>query len=57
MAKKNKRPVQFASSARAASQNVEFNPDYTIIKRDLKRIAMLAASFVVALIVLSFFVK
>ena len=33
----------------------EFNPDYTNIKRDLKRIGILAASFFAILIVLSFF--
>jgi hypothetical protein len=33
----------------------EFNPDYTNIKRDLKRIGILAASFFTILIVLSFF--
>ncbi len=34
----------------------EFNPDYTHIRRDLGRIGMLAASFFVILIVLSFFI-
>ncbi len=32
----------------------EFNPDYTPIVSDLKRIAVLAVSFVVLLVVLSF---
>jgi hypothetical protein len=57
MAKKNKRPASTTTFAKAAPQHVEFNPDYTIIKRDLKRIAMLAASFVVVLIALSFIIK
>jgi hypothetical protein len=34
---------------------VEFNPDYTNTKRDLKRIAILACSFFAILIALSFF--
>ncbi len=34
---------------------VEFNPDYSYILKDLKRIATLAGSFLVILIVLSFF--
>ena len=33
----------------------EFNPDYTYVKRDLKRIGILAGSFFAILIVLSFF--
>lgn len=36
---------------------VEFNPDYSQTKADLKRIAILAGSFFVILIVLSFFIK
>ncbi len=54
MAKKNKRPT-FTAAAPAAHQ--EFNPDYSIVKRDLVRIGVLAASFFVGLIVLSFFVQ
>ncbi len=34
---------------------VEFNPDYTNVKNDLKRIAILAVSFFAILIALSFF--
>jgi hypothetical protein len=33
----------------------EFNPDYSHVVSDLKRIGILAASFVVVLVVLSFF--
>ena len=33
----------------------EFNPDYSHVVSDLKRIGILAGSFVVALVVLSFF--
>lgn len=35
----------------------EFNPDYTDVKRDLKRIGILASSFFVILIALSFILK
>ena len=35
----------------------EFNPDYSTIKQELKRIGMLAGGFFVLLIVLSFFIK
>jgi hypothetical protein len=54
MTKKNKRPVsRFTSS----STPLEFNPDYTMVKKDLRRIGMLAGIFFAALIVLSFFIK
>jgi hypothetical protein len=56
MAKNNKRTtVSVASSASRTA--TEFNPDYTYIKRDLGRIGVLAGSFFVILIVLSFFIK
>ncbi len=35
----------------------EFNPDYSIIKHDLRRIGILAGSFFVILVALSFFIK
>jgi hypothetical protein len=56
MAKRRKfhtqRPVAAIPAART-----EFNPDYTHVKRDLKRIGILAGSFFVILIVLSFFLR
>jgi len=54
MNKKNRRP-----SARSAIPPVpaEFNPDYSMVKKDLARIGVLAGTFFVALIVLSFFIK
>jgi hypothetical protein len=57
MAKKNKRAYQPASVSSAPAARVEFNPDYSLVKRDLKRIASLAGAFVVVLIALSFFLK
>ena len=35
----------------------EFNPDYSYVKKDLKRIGILAGSFFVILVVLSFFLR
>ena len=35
----------------------EFNPDYTDVKKDLKRIGILASTFFVVLIALSFILK
>jgi hypothetical protein len=58
MPKKSKRQTSrgatFGGLQRAGA---EFNPDYTHVKRDLKRIGTLAGSFFVLLIVLSFFLK
>ncbi len=51
MVKKNRRTRRTTRGARAAE---EFNPDYTEIKNDLKRIATLAGVFLAILIVLSF---
>ena len=42
----------FAAAAQRAT--VEFNPDYSTVKRDLKRIGILAGSFFALLIALSF---
>jgi hypothetical protein len=53
MAKNRRTSVSVTSSAK----NTEFNPDYSIIKRDLGRIGTLAGFFVVVLIVLSFIIK
>ena len=55
MAKKNKRTT--VTSAGSASRNVEFNPDYSYVKKDLARIGTLAGSIFVLLIVLSFFLN
>ena len=46
--------VNTTFSAMAQRVTVEFNPDYTNVKRDLKRIGILAGSFFALLIVLSF---
>jgi hypothetical protein len=40
-----------------AARSTEFNPDYTDVKRDLKRIGILASTFIVILITLSFILK
>jgi hypothetical protein len=49
------RSAVFSSSARSADK--EFNPDYTYVIKDLKRIGTLAAFFFSLLIVLSFFLN
>jgi hypothetical protein len=57
MAKKNKRATQSAPMGSIPAVRTEFNPDYSNTKKDLTRIGILAGTFFVALIVLSFFVK
>ena len=68
MANKTKRSVStgavststtVASTPRAGSRafSTEFKPDYTQVKDDLKRIAYLAGTFILILVVLSFFLR
>jgi len=57
MAKKNKRPTPAVTFGNTPAPKVEFNPDYSVVKRDLVRIGSLAGFFIVALIILSFFLK
>lgn len=53
---KNKRTTTRRPST-ASPIATEFNPDYSDVKHDLKRIGLLAGSFIVILIVLSFFLR
>jgi hypothetical protein len=55
--KTTRRTSRSASAVGSAARQPEFNPDYTHVKRDLGRIGVLAGSFFVILIVLSFFIK
>ena len=57
MSKKNRRQVSKSAAFIAPQKQSEFKPDYTHIKRDLGRIGILAASFFVILIALSFFLR
>jgi len=54
MAKNNKRTT--VNVTQSSSRN-EFNPDYTHVKKDLKRIGTLAGFFIFVLVALSFFLK
>ena len=54
MSKKYKRQTHRQVSSLSAKP-VEFDPDYTIIKRDLKRIGLLAGTFFAILVVLAIF--
>jgi hypothetical protein len=44
------------SMAPSASSRAEFNPDYSYVKSDLRRIGLLAGIFTAALIILSFII-
>lgn len=56
MAKKNRRTTTTVSMASSPTRT-EFNPDYTYVKRDLRRIGTLAGFFITVLVVLSFFLR
>jgi hypothetical protein len=43
------------SSSSKSFMTTDFNPDYSYVVSDLKRIGILAASFIIALVVLSYF--
>jgi hypothetical protein len=47
--------TSFATTGQVFSN--DFNPDYTHVFKDLKRIAVMATSFVLLLVALSFFIK
>jgi hypothetical protein len=58
MTKKSKRQVSRQVSrpiTTTVARSVEFNPDYSTTKHELRRIGILAASFFVVLIVLAIF--
>jgi hypothetical protein len=68
MASKNKKrttSVKVSSAGEVAqvtkaprrSAVTEFNPDYSYVKKDLARIGILAGSFFVVLVALSFFLR
>ena len=57
MAKKNKRPTPVISVTNQPLQKFEFNPDYSLVKKDLVRIGILAGFFITVLVALSFILK
>jgi hypothetical protein len=57
MSRKHRRQVSKSAAFMPAPRATEFNPDYTHIKRDLRRIGYLAAGFFVVLVALSFFLR
>ena len=58
MAKRTKRSSSTnVSVTSTAGSRTEFNPDYSDVKKDLRRIGTLAGSFIALLIILSFIIK
>jgi len=64
MAKKSKRSNRRGSSRQAEKTGTDpltvnrqsgFNPDYHIVIRDIQRVGILAGSFIVILVILTFF--
>ena len=45
------------AAPRRFSGTTEFNPDYSAVKKGLKRIGILAAMFIGVLVILSFFLR
>ena len=45
------------SPQRGFNTSAEFKPDYTAVKKDLRRIGILAGSFFIILVALSFFLR
>jgi hypothetical protein len=46
-----------SSGAPRAAYSQEFNPDYSVVVNDLKRIGIMAGGFLVILVALSFFLR
>ncbi len=53
MSKKNKQAARAVPST--ASRGNEFNPDYSNTRRELRRIGILAGTFIVVLVILAIF--
>lgn len=57
MSRKHRRQVSKSAAFIAAPRPTEFNPDYTYVRRDLRRIGVLAGAFFVILVALSFILR
>lgn len=57
MSRKHRRQLSKAAAFMPAPRMTEFNPDYTYVKRDLRRIGLLAGTFFVILVGLAFFIR
>ncbi|MEW6716583.1 MAG: hypothetical protein AB1345_03635 [Chloroflexota bacterium] len=58
MSKKKKRITRRAvDSQRLRQSGVKFEPDYTYVAKDLRQIGLLAGSFILILVILSFVLR
>lgn len=57
MNKQTQRPTRRNTQNAAQMSSSDFNPDYSYVKKDLRRIGTLAGTFMFILIVLSFFLR
>ena len=57
MSRKHRRQVSKSAAFIPAPRTTEFNPDYTYVRRDLRRIGVLAGAFFVILVALSFILR
>jgi hypothetical protein len=59
MSKKIRRSSNLESETKVSTQRrpSEFNPDYSDVIKDLRRIGMLAGSFITILVILSFILR
>ena len=52
----NDAPIAASSRSQSTSQTA-FNPDYSYVVKDLRRIGLLAGTFISILVILSFFLR
>jgi hypothetical protein len=52
----NAAPISTTSRSQSASQT-SFNPDYSYVAKDLRRIGLLAGTFISVLVILTFFLR
>ncbi|RPI88586.1 MAG: hypothetical protein EHM41_00750 [Chloroflexi bacterium] len=63
MSKKSKRQTridvatQSGQTPAVSTRSSEFNPDYSYVIKDLRRIGILASTFILILVALSFFLR
>lgn len=54
---RNTNRIEPSTTATSSSRAPVFNPDYSYVAKDLRRIGILAGTFVGILVVLSFFLR
>jgi hypothetical protein len=57
MSQRVRRQMSRGTAPETAGRNPEFNPDYSPVIKDLRRIGILAGSFIAILVALSFFLR